>query len=89
MDALRLAAMLERFMSNDVGRQKATRMERASRMKKNIASTGVDSKMPRSISHALMMDAMIPIAASAANEMMPILVIGFSNFVNCFILSEY
>lgn len=65
--------MLIKVNRNDTGKQKHTRIDRVDRMKKKIFSRNSGRKS-RSISQTPKKVARIPITASAANEMLPVLV---------------
>ena len=65
--------MLIKVNRNDTGKQKHTRIDRVDRMKKKIFSRNSGRKS-RSISQTPKKVARIPIMASAANEMLPVLV---------------
>ena len=65
--------MLIKVNRNDTGKQKHTRIDRVDRMKKKIFSRNSGRKS-RSISQTPKKVARIPIIASAANEMLPVLV---------------
>jgi hypothetical protein len=65
--------MLIKVNRNDTGKQKHTRIDRVDRMKKKIFSRNSGRKS-RSISQTPKKVAKIPITASAANEMIPVLV---------------
>ena len=65
--------MLIKVNRNDTGKQKHTRIDRVDRMKKKIFSRNSGRKS-RSISQTTKKVARIPITASAANEMLPVLV---------------
>ena len=65
--------MLIKVNRNDTGKQTHTRIDRVDRMKKKIFSRNSGRKS-RSISQTPKKVARIPITASAANEMIPVLV---------------
>ena len=65
--------MLIKVNRNDTGKQTHTRIDRVDRMKKKIFSRNSGRKS-RSISQTAKKVARIPITASAANEMIPVLV---------------
>jgi hypothetical protein len=84
---LRLTAILEKFIKKDVGKQKPTRIPSTARMKKKISSIAVPTNKSMSIPIVPNNDAMIPIAASTANERTPVLVIFCSMFSSLIIIS--
>lgn len=76
--AIRLAAMLERFSRNDTGMQYAATIEETESTKQKTHSANSPASM--SVSQMPSSDAAMPITARMANEIMPVLVIAFSNF---------
>ena len=78
---LRLAAILEKFIKKEVGKQKLTRILSTNTMKRKISSTAVPTNRSTSIPIAPNNHAMIPMAARAANETMPVFVIIFSKLL--------
>jgi len=82
---LRLAAMLEKFIKKEVGKQKPTRILSAVRIRKKIFSIASPTKRSKSISNAQNSAAKTPITARIANETIPVFVIILSKLLKLMI----